>query len=52
VPFHRATASPRKELLEYHGDQGVALRHVGVLIGHAARTVVWPKIIDWIDRLQ
>jgi polyhydroxyalkanoate synthase subunit PhaC len=47
VPFHEAAASPCKQLLEYRGEHGTALRHVGVLVGHAALTTIWPKIIDW-----
>ena len=52
VPFHRAAASPTKELLWYNGDQGVALQHVGVLVGQTARTRLWPQIIAWIRKLD
>lgn len=48
VPFHRAAASPVKKLLQYSGDQGVALQHVGVLVGQTAHTRLWPEIIAWI----
>jgi polyhydroxyalkanoate synthase len=48
VPFHHAAACSRKKLLEYHGDRGVALQHVGVLVGRRAHTLLWPQIIDWI----
>jgi polyhydroxyalkanoate synthase subunit PhaC len=48
VPFHQAAGSPRKKLLEYHGDRGVALQHVGVLVGQRAHTVLWPQIVDWL----
>lgn len=34
--------------LEYRGDRGVALRHVGVLVGRSARAVLWPAILDWM----
>ena len=36
VPVHEAAASPDKLLLEYGGDVGVALQHVGVLVGRTA----------------
>ena len=51
VPFHQAAASPEKELLWYPGDHGVALQHVGVLVGHHAHAELWPRIIQWMRRL-
>jgi hypothetical protein len=36
VPFHAAAVSRSKALLHYHGDTGVALQHVGVLVGRNA----------------
>ena len=50
-PFHHAGASRHKALLEYHGDRGVGLQHVGVLVGQRAHAMLWPQIIDWIRRL-
>jgi polyhydroxyalkanoate synthase len=52
VPFHRASASRAKELLWYHGDQGVSLQHVGVLVGRSAHTCLWPRIVAWIRGLH
>jgi polyhydroxyalkanoate synthase subunit PhaC len=49
VPFHEAAASPRKALLQYHGDVGVALQHVGVLVGRNAHRTLWPQVLSWID---
>jgi polyhydroxyalkanoate synthase subunit PhaC len=52
VPFHQAAASESKKLLLYHGDHGVALQHVGALVGGNARASLWPEIVCWIrDRL-
>jgi polyhydroxyalkanoate synthase subunit PhaC len=51
LPFHHAAACRDKVLLEYRGDQGVALQHVGVLVGATAHTAIWPQIVEWIDRL-
>jgi poly[(R)-3-hydroxyalkanoate] polymerase subunit PhaC len=42
----------RKELLHYNGDTGIALRHVGVLVGQNAHRILWPAILDWISRLE
>jgi polyhydroxyalkanoate synthase subunit PhaC len=35
-------------ILEYPGETGVALQHLGILVGREAHAQVWPKIIDWI----
>jgi polyhydroxyalkanoate synthase len=48
VPFHEAAATPVKELLWYGGDLGVALQHVGLLVGRTAHRVLWPQIIAWM----
>jgi poly(3-hydroxyalkanoate) synthetase len=49
IPFHEATASPRKRVLHYEGDVGVNLQHVGVLVGRSAHARIWPAIFDWLD---
>ena len=49
LPFHDAAASPAKLLLEYGGDVGVNLQHVGVLVGHSAHARIWPAIFDWLE---
>ena len=51
LPFHHAAASPRKQLLSYRGEPGVALRHVGVLVGPRALATVWPEIVAWLREL-
>jgi polyhydroxyalkanoate synthase subunit PhaC len=50
VPFHEAAASPHKELLEYRGESGTALRHIGVLVGPAALATIWPTILAWVAK--
>ncbi|WP_051971565.1 alpha/beta hydrolase [Massilia sp. 9096] len=52
LPFHEAAASPAKLLLEYEGDVGVNLQHVGVLVGRSAHARIWPRIFDWLDALD
>lgn len=49
IPFHDAAASPAKLLLEYGGDVGVNLQHVGVLVGRSAHARIWPAIFDWLE---
>ncbi len=41
---------PPKELrvLHYGGDRGVALQHVGALVGQNAHRRLWPEILAWI----
>ncbi|MFL6047504.1 MAG: alpha/beta fold hydrolase [Propionibacteriaceae bacterium] len=51
LPFHQAAASRTKALLHYHGDTGVALQHVGVLVGRNAHRTVWPRIFAWLHEL-
>jgi polyhydroxyalkanoate synthase subunit PhaC len=46
VPVHEAAASADKLLLQYTGEVGVALQHVGVLVGRAAHRDLWPRILD------
>jgi len=52
VPFLDAISSRSKELLHYDGDTGIALRHVGVLVGQSAHRSLWPAILDWVSRLE
>ena len=48
LPFHEAVPSPDRQVLWYEGDRGVALQHVGVLVGKNAHQYLWPKILNWI----
>jgi len=46
--FHEAAASRQKRLLPYYGDTGVAIAHVGALMGENAHRHLWPDIFSWI----
>jgi polyhydroxyalkanoate synthase len=37
-----------KRMLWYQGDVGVALQHVGVLVGRNAHRHLWPEILGWV----
>jgi polyhydroxyalkanoate synthase len=50
LPFVAAVASADKTVLDYAGDVGVALQHVGPLVGRNAHAELWPRIIEWIFR--
>jgi polyhydroxyalkanoate synthase len=52
LAFHRAAGSADKELVPYCGDVGVALRHVGPLVGDSAFRQVWPRVFNWLDRIS
>lgn len=51
LPFHHAAAGTTKRLLRYRGDVGVAIQHVGVLVGRNAHRHLWPILLDWADGL-
>jgi polyhydroxyalkanoate synthase len=34
-------------IIEYPGEPGVCLQHLGILVGRQARAAVWPEIISW-----
>jgi polyhydroxyalkanoate synthase len=48
-PFIEAVATRDARIIEYPGEIGVCLQHLGVLIGREAQTQVWPEIISWIN---
>jgi polyhydroxyalkanoate synthase subunit PhaC len=50
MPFLDALPNRNWTLLHYEGDTGVALRHVGVLAGRNAHSILWPEILAWIRR--
>lgn len=35
-------------IIEYPGESGVVLQHLGVLVGRQAYAQVWPEIISWL----
>ncbi len=47
-----ALAARDVRVLNYTGDRGVALRHVGVLVGHSAHGTLWPAIHAWMAALE
>jgi polyhydroxyalkanoate synthase len=47
--YRKRTGSPEVRVLEYHGDIGVMLQHVGALVGSDAHAALWPRIIDWMQ---
>jgi polyhydroxyalkanoate synthase len=52
VPFLDVLPDHKWTLLHYDGDTGVALRHVGMLVGRSAHRHLWPEILDWMRSLE
>lgn len=50
LAFQRAAGSAEKLVLAYAGDTGVALQHVGPLVGDSAHREIWPRVFDWLER--
>jgi polyhydroxyalkanoate synthase len=48
-PFLDAIPIRDVQTIEYSGEVGVCLQHLGILIGRKARAEVWPEIISWIE---
>jgi polyhydroxyalkanoate synthase subunit PhaC len=48
TPFFDAMPKPDVRLIEYPGEIGVALQHLGILVGRQAHARVWPEIISWL----
>jgi polyhydroxyalkanoate synthase len=49
LPVLEAAASADKTVLEYRGDIGVSLQHLGPLIGMHAHAELWPRIVRWMS---
>jgi polyhydroxyalkanoate synthase len=48
LPFVEAAGATDKRLLGYEGDVGVAIQHMGRLIGRNAHRQLWPEILHWV----
>lgn len=51
VAFCDAAGSSNRKLLAYQGDTGVALAHVGALMGRNAHRYLWPEILEWMNEI-
>jgi polyhydroxyalkanoate synthase len=48
-PFIDAMPAKSAHFIEYPGEVGVCLQHLGVLVGRKARAEIWPQIISWLN---
>jgi polyhydroxyalkanoate synthase len=51
LPFLAGVSSGDRKLLWYEGDKGIALQHVGALVGQIAHRRLWPEILAWLHRI-
>jgi polyhydroxyalkanoate synthase len=49
LPFIEAIRGEDVRVLEYPGEIGVGLQHLGILVGRQAYARVWPEIISWLN---
>jgi polyhydroxyalkanoate synthase len=49
APFLEAMSQADTRLIEYPGEPGVVLHHLGILLGHKAFAQTWPGIVSWIN---
>jgi polyhydroxyalkanoate synthase subunit PhaC len=48
-PFIEAMPVSNVRIIEYPGEVGVCLQHLGILVGRQAHARVWPEIISWLN---
>jgi len=48
-PFTDAMPAGDVRIIEYSGEVGICLQHLGILVGRQALTRVWPEIISWLN---
>ena len=48
-PFIESLATQDARIIQYPGEIGVGLQHLGLLIGRQAHARIWPAIISWMD---
>lgn len=46
--FLEAVGASDTRVLYYHGDRGVLIQHIGMLVGHSAHCELWPRILEWV----
>jgi poly[(R)-3-hydroxyalkanoate] polymerase subunit PhaC len=49
APFTDAMPTGYASIIEYPGEVGVGVQHLGVLVGRQAHARVWPQIISWLN---
>lgn len=52
VPFINKMSIKDTRIIEYPGEVGVGLQHLGILAGRQAYARIWPEIIAWLKGPQ
>ncbi len=47
APFFDKMSTKDTQIIEYPGEIGIGLQHLGMLVGREAHTRVWPQIVAW-----
>jgi poly[(R)-3-hydroxyalkanoate] polymerase subunit PhaC len=47
VPFTEKMTT-KTQIIQYPGEVGVCLQHLGILVGRHAQATIWPDILSWI----
>jgi polyhydroxyalkanoate synthase len=47
VPFTEKMTT-KTQIIQYPGEVGVCLQHLGILVGRQAQATIWPDILSWI----
>ena len=47
VPFTEKMTT-KTQIIQYPGEVGVCLQHLGILVGCEAQATIWPDILSWI----
>ncbi len=51
-PIRHVLSPGRVRMIEYPGETGVGLQHLGILVGREALARIWPEIVSWIEAQQ
>ena len=48
-PFADAMPANNVHMIEYSGEVGVCLQHLGILVGRKARAKIWRDVVSWLN---
>ena len=48
IPFTEKMTT-KTQIIQYPGEAGVCLQHLGILVGRQAQATIWPDILSWIN---
>ncbi len=46
IPFTEKMTM-KTQIIQYPGEVGVCLQHLGILVGRQAQAIIWPDILSW-----